>query len=320
MEQDTQINVTLIGAGTIGLSFAASHLGQPRNCTVTIYDTRADIRSYISETLPRYIDDLDKQGGVNGLFASGRLRIASTLQDAVAKANIVQEQGPENEPFKQALWPEVEKFAPHDCLFWSSTSGIPASKQAERMEKPERLLVVHPYNPPHIMPLLEVVPAPNTDQNLIEKAIDYWKILGKVPVVLAKECTGFVANRLAFALLREAIHLVNEGVVTVGQADLIVENSMGPRWAIAGPFKSYHMGGGAGGLEGLMKNIGGTMQACWDDLGNVNTHTGWESAVFQQTKDAYGEVEGTDLIQRDLLTKELLSVKKKALQDYKLKS
>ncbi|KAH8819248.1 hypothetical protein F5884DRAFT_760052 [Xylogone sp. PMI_703] len=204
MEQESQINVTLIGAGIIGLSFAASHLTQPRNCHVTIYDTRTDIQSYILETLPRYIDDLDKIGGISGLFTSGRLRIASTLQDAVEKANIVQEQGLENEPFKQALWLEVEKFAPGDCLFWSSTSGIPASKQAERMETPSRLLIIHPYNPPHIMPLLEIVPAPNTDPKLVTKAIDYWKTLGKVPVVLGKECTGFVANRLAFALLREA--------------------------------------------------------------------------------------------------------------------
>lgn len=161
------------------------------------------------------------------------------------------------------------------------------------------------------MPLLEIVPSPRTNPELVSKAVDYWKTLGKVPVVLKKECTGFVSNRLAFALLREAIHLVNEGVVSVDQVDAIVENSMGPRWAVAGPFKSYHMGGGAGGLEAFMKNIGGTVQACWDDSGNIDTSTGWEQAVFQQTKAAYGDVKALDFIQRDRLTKELLEIRKR---------
>lgn len=126
-----------------------------------------------------------------------------------------------------------------------------------------------------------------------------------MPVHIKKETTGFVANRLAFALLREAIHLVNEGVVDVSELDRIVETSMGPRWAVAGPFKSYHAGGGPAGLEGFFKNIGGTVQACWDDGGKVNVGDGWKEEVFRQARETYGTV---DVKERDRLTKRLLEV------------
>jgi 3-hydroxyacyl-CoA dehydrogenase len=127
------------------------------------------------------------------------------------------------------------------------------------MQSKSRLLVVHPFNPPHIMPLLEIVPSPSTDPALVQRTLEYWKHSGRVTVVLKKETVGFVANRLAFALLREAIHLVNEGVVSPHDIDQIVEESMGPRWMVAGPFKSYHAGGGAGGLSSFFDNIGGTI-------------------------------------------------------------
>lgn len=210
---------------------------------------------------PGYLSCSTQEETVGSLVASGRLNLANSTQAAVQNSNIVQEQGPENAAFKQAIWQEIETHAPPDCLFWSSSSGIPASIQSTRMRSPTRLLIVHPYNPPHIMPLLEIVPAPGADARLVERTLEYWKGMDRVPVVLTKECTGFVANRLAFALFREAVHLVREGVISAQELDELVENSMGPRWVVAGPFKSYHFGGGAAGIEGFMKNVGGTVQA-----------------------------------------------------------
>lgn len=171
------------------------------------------------------------------------------------------------------------------------------------MEDKSRLLVVHPYNPPHIMPLLELVPSPETSVDVIERTQQFWNVRGRVPIHLKKEITGFVANRLAFALLRESIHLVNEGVVSVSELDSIVESSMGPRWAVAGPFKSYHAGGGAGGLEGFFKNIGATVQDCWNDAGKPNVGEGWEERVFREAEKAYGVV---DTKERDRVTKRVL--------------
>ena len=153
------------------------------------------------------------------------------------------------------------------------------------------------------MPLLELVPSPVTQPDVVARTVEFWRGLGREPVVVNKEVPGFVANRLAFALLREAIHLVHTGVASTKDIDTTVQNSMGPRWAVAGPFKSYHAGGGQGGLEGFFKNIGGTVQDCWDDSGKVNVGDGWEEEVFRQTKETY---EVVDTGERDRLTRSVL--------------
>ena len=228
--------ITLIGAGTIGLSFCAFHLSYPP-VHITMHDPRPDLESYLARTLPSYL--ASSLPSVSDLFSSGVLRLETDLQSAVRDAGIVQEQGPENLAFKSSLWCQVEAFCPASCALWSSTSGIPASKQSAGMKEPARLLVVHPYNPPHIMPLLEIVPSPATwsdSPQLIDQTVAWFKARDRKPVVLKKECTGFVANRLAFALLREAIGLVDQGIVSVEELDDIVTASMGPRWAIRGPF------------------------------------------------------------------------------------
>ena len=297
--------ITLIGAGTIGLSFAALYRllsTESRPIEVTIYDTRHDIEDYVRSTLPKYC--LQQADRVSTWFSDGTLKISHDLASAVAVAHIVQEQGPENIAFKASVWPQIEDRCPPACLLWSSTSGIPASAQSKNMRDPTRLLVVHPYNPPHIMPLLEVVPSTVTKPELVTRTVQFWESLGREPVVIRKEVTGFVANRLAFALFREAIHLVNDGVASVEDIDKVVQTSMGPRWTIAGPFKSYHAGGGQGGLEAFFKNIGGTVQDCWDDSGKVDVGDGWEEQVFHQTKEAYGVV---DTAERDRRTMKVLS-------------
>lgn len=318
MSQSTPLNITLVGAGTIGLSFAALHLDHasrsgPNRLHLTIYDTRPDLESYVTKTLPTYIAlSFKKLPGRSPTSYSIRtdhddsphtISFNDDLKSAVSSASIVQEQGPESTSFKIAIWPEIESHCPSDALLWSSTSGIPASTQCANMKDPSRLVVVHPYNPPHIMPLLEIVPSPATDSRVINRTLEFWQNKGRTPIVLKKEAIGFIANRLAFALLREAIHLVNEGVASVRDIDDLMTSSMGPRWAVAGIFKSYHAGGGVGGLEGFFKNIGGTVQACWDDGGRVNVGEGWEDDVFRQTRQAYGEV---DLTERDVLTRRVL--------------
>ena len=308
MSQDNPLRITLIGAGTIGLSFAALHFEyanslEARRLQLTIHDSRPDIEEYILKTLPAYTDaELTKKpyvaGGYDvtledarGLPRSNILIIDDNLESAVSKASIIQEQGPENVAFKTGLWPMVEQHCPPDALLWSSTSGITASTQSADMKDRSRLIVAHPWNPPHVMPLIEVVPSPHTSPKVILRTMDFWRNMGKVPVHLQKETTGFVGNRLAFALLREAIHLVNEGVASVEDIDSIMENSLGPRWAISGPFKSYQAGGGEGGIEAFFKNVGGTVQACWDDTGKVNIGEGWEKNIYHQTKEAYGVVD-----------------------------
>ncbi|SMQ51684.1 unnamed protein product [Zymoseptoria tritici ST99CH_1A5] len=298
--------IALIGAGTIGLSFAALHLSKNPTCTITIYDTRPDLSSYVAQHLPSYLVDVDDHES-----CTRRLTFATSLEEAVRGANIVQEQGPENSAWKVQLWPQVEKFARKEALLWSSTSGIPASEQSAGMEDKTRLVVCHPYNPPHIMPLLEVVRSPSTSDTVVEQTLAYWRRLGRAPVVVRKECVGFVANRLAFALFREACSLVAQGVVGVEECDEIVRNSMGPRWAVAGPFKAYHAGGGEKGLRGFVEKegIGGTVEKCWrkseEDAreGNVWVGEEWQEEVCRLAEEAYGVV---DTRERDEKTRRVL--------------
>ncbi|KAK5114187.1 hypothetical protein LTR62_002757 [Meristemomyces frigidus] len=298
--------IAIIGSGTIGLSFASLHLLTHPLCTVSIFDTRPDLSSYVHKYLPGY---LGRTADADNIKYLDRLVIATTLKEAVESADIVQEQGPEALEFKLSIWPQIELYAPKTALFWSSTSGIPASKQTARMRDPSRLLVVHPFNPPHIMPVLELVPSPTTSQTVVDQTMSYWRALGRSPVLLRKECTGFVANRLAFALFREACSLVAQGVVSVEDLDELVTTSMGPRWAVAGPFKAYHAGGGEGGLTSFMEKIGGTVQGCWEQAEEDVVAQGivvggkWQAKVCKQADEAYGVV---DTAERDEKTKRVL--------------
>ena len=299
--QDADHHVVLIGAGTIGLSFAALHLNWLADPSqLTIHDTREDLADYVQKYLPGFLE-ADQQS------LPSKVRLSSTdttLADVLSEATIVQEQGPENAPFKKMIWKKIEQFAPKDALFWSSTSGIAASIQSQDMQDKSRLHVVHPFNPPHIMPLLEVVPSPDTKPELVERTLQFWRKRDRNPILIHKETIGFVANRLAFALLRESVHMVNEGVVSVEDLDNIVTTSMGPRWAINGPFKSYHAGGGPGGLRAWFSNIGGTVQECWDDAGKENFGEGdWADRISKQAEEVYGP---TNTEERDRITRAVL--------------
>ncbi|KAL4876066.1 hypothetical protein BJY04DRAFT_231993 [Aspergillus karnatakaensis] len=286
--------VTLIGLGLIGISFAALHLNR-ENTIVDVFDTRPDFEQYLIRTLPNFLASANSEPDlVATLISSGRLNIHSSLETACASATIIQEQGPENIAFKRSIWRKVESIAPASAHLWTSTSGISASAQQQDMQDKTRLLVVHPFNPPHIMPLLEIVPAPGTSPDRVEFAREYFSMPGSRhrPVVIRKEIPGFVGNRLAFALLREACYLVQEDVVTVKDLDTILMASLGPRWAGNGVFESYQQGGGEGGIEAFLDKLGGTMQEVWDGLGQVNVtgekEIGWKEKIIEQTDEAYG--------------------------------
>ncbi|GAD93896.1 3-hydroxyacyl-CoA dehyrogenase, putative [Paecilomyces variotii No. 5] len=339
-EKDGILRIAIIGAGTIGLSFTGLHLSHPANrdggrrVEIRIYDPRPELSAYVERMLPAYLstssaaDTLQTSSSSSDSKDTDRIALpppisnhtlilSPTLADAVSTAHIIQEQGPESISTKQSLWSEIESLALPNALFWSSTSGIPASVQSQAMRLPKRLLVVHPYNPPHIMPLLELVPAPGTDlegsDSDVQRTLEYWRRLGRDPVVLKEEVSGFVANRLAFALLREGVELVNRGVATPEEIDRVVEQSMGPRWAVRGPFWSYHAGGGEGGLKGILGNIGDTIQRCWDDAGKPDLkskgrESEWVGTLCEAVERSYGKLGKEDLKDRDDKTRRVLDV------------
>lgn len=250
--------VAVVGAGTIGLSWAALFAAHGHDVRVT--DPRPDLDEVVRAGVLELADVLP-----GDLLAS--ITTGPDVEAAVAGADVVQENGPERLELKQELFARIEAAAPPHALLLSSTSGLMPTDMGASMREPGRVVVGHPFNPPHVVPLVEVVPGAQTPPEAVEAAVAFYRSLGKVPVVLHKEIGGFVANRLQSAVFREAVHLVLSGVVTPEELDQVVTESVGVRWATAGPFESYHLGGGPAGIRHLLEHLGPGMVRRWKDLG-----------------------------------------------------
>jgi ketoreductase RED1 len=175
-------------------------------------------------------------------------------------------------------------------LLLSSTSGIKATAQAKNLTDPGRIVVGHPFNPPHLVPLVEVVPGEKTEQSTVDEVVAFYRALGKQPLVLRKEVPGFVANRLQAALFQECVHLVAEGVVAMDDLDAVVTNSIGLRWAAAGPFLTFHLGGGSGGLSHFLTHLGPGMEGMWERaLGHPKLDEATIEILLGELDAAYGD-------------------------------
>ena len=256
--------VAVIGAGTIGLSWAT--LFAAHGWRVRVQDPRPDLEEAVDAAVRQYASSVPG-GPYDPDDLLRRIEVVPDLETAVTGARVVQENGPERIDVKRALLARLEAVAPPDALVLSSTSGLMPSDLARDMAHPERLLVGHPFNPPHVVPLVEVVPGQRTSPEAVDAAVALYRSLGKRPVVIRQETPGFVANRLQSALFKESVHLVQSGVVTAEELDAIVTSSVGPRWATGGPFESFDLGGGPGGLRHMLEHLGPGMARRWRDLG-----------------------------------------------------
>ncbi|MFJ4191858.1 3-hydroxyacyl-CoA dehydrogenase family protein [Kitasatospora sp. NPDC089509] len=288
----------VIGGGVIGVSWAALFLA--RGLDVVISDPRPDIEELVRTGLDGIAPALAELGlptdRLTDRLTDG-LSFEPDLATAVAGVDVVQENGPERLDLKQGIWRTVEQAAPAHALLATSTSSIPASAIAEAMDQPERLIVGHPFNPPHLVPLVEVVPGERTAPAVVEQAKAFYAALGKQPQVLRKEIPGFVANRLQAALFRECVHLVSQGVVTEQELDEVVTSSIGLRWAVAGPFRTFHLGGGPGGLPQFIEHLGRGMEAgLWPALGNPSFDDATVALLTEEAREAFGE--GEDDVER----------------------
>jgi len=282
-------NVTVIGAGVIGASWVSLFLAN--GLKVVVQDPRAGVDAEVRAYIDRAAEALRALGLSEVLIASGheRLSFEPDLERAVAGADLIQENGPERIDFKRDLWSRIAAAAPKHALLLSSSSALPASAQARDMDAPERMLIGHPFNPPHIIPLVEVVPGAKTAPAAVNDAVAFYTALGKVPQVVRKEIGGFVANRLQAAIFRECISLVAKGVVTVDQLDSIVTHSVGLRWAVGGPFESFHLGGGDDGMRGFVRQFGPGLEARWRSMeGVVAFDEATSRTLFEQSDASFG--------------------------------
>ena len=294
----------VLGAGTIGLSWAA--LFAAHDMDVRVQDPRPDLQEQLDGALAQLAPLLGEGLG-------DRVSVAADLEAAVDGVDVVQENGPERLDLKQELWARVEAAAPASALLLSSTSGLMPSDMAARMREPGRLLVGHPFNPPHVVPLVEVVPGAQTPPEGAQAAADFYRSLGKVPVVLRKEIGGFVANRLQSALFRESVNLVLQGVVTPEELDRVVTESVGVRWATAGPFESYHLGGGPGGIRHLLEHLGPGMARRWKDLGQPELTPELVDQVSRDTEARFADAPyDVRTVQRDRVQLAVLAAREAA--------
>lgn len=258
--------VAIIGTGVIGASWAALFLAKGLDVVATDIspDAEGRLRAYIDEVWPA----LETLGLAAGASRS-RLVFTDDLKAAVSGVDLVQENGPERIDFKKVLYRQLDELLPADTLIASSSSGLTMSEIQSACERhPERCVIGHPFNPPHLIPLVEIVGGAKTSEDTIERVTAFYTALGKRTIRLNKEVPGHVANRLQAALWREVVHLVSEGVVNVADADTAVCWGPGLRWGVMGPNMLFHLGGGQGGIEHFFDQFTGPMTAWWSVLGS----------------------------------------------------
>jgi 3-hydroxyacyl-CoA dehydrogenase len=258
--------VAIIGTGTIGASWATLFLANGLHVTATDIAPGAEpaLRLYIDQAWPALV-----QLGLPANANKDNLRFTADIADAVADVDLVQENGPERLDFKIGLYEQLDRLLAADTPIVSSSSGLTMSQiQVGCKLHPERCVIGHPFNPPHLIPLVEIVGGKLTSEDTIARVTAFYAGLGKRTVRLNKEMPGHVANRLAAALFREIVHLVSEDVISVADADTAVCWGPGLRWGVMGPALLYHLGGGAGGIEHFFDQFTGPMHAWWAVLGN----------------------------------------------------
>lgn len=265
-------NVGILGVGVIGQSWA--RLFAEAGSRVVVFDPRPDIAEVA-----------EKFAAQTGL----QLEIAADLAELAQGAELIQENGPERVDWKQETFAELGEITGDGVILASSSSAIPASVIAKNVDDAvaARIIIGHPFNPPHEIPLVEVVGGERTSAQTVARAMEIYAAYGKTPIQLKKEIPGFAGNRLQWAIIREMIYLVQEGVIDAPDLDTLIEASLGIRWASVGPFKAFHLGGGDGGLQHIMDHILSTFEESVI-LGKPDMSPEATKVLCDQVNAAYG--------------------------------
>lgn len=274
--------VAVLGAGTIGASWTAYFVW--RGFHVRIVDPLVSTER-LNSAVGRHLVSLRKLGSP---VQEAGFTHAQNLEMASRGAEFVQECVAENLEAKQLLLAQVETFLDPSTVICSSTTALMPSEIQAACQHPERVLVGHPFNPPHLLPLVEVVAGQQTAFEVVEWALAFYRHIGKHPIRVNREVKGHIANRLTSALFREAVHLLVEGVASAEDVDAAITQGPGLRWALMGPFLIYHLAGGPGGIEGYLAHLGDSHPARWAQLGSPSLDESARNTVIQSVLEAYG--------------------------------
>ncbi|MFE2504698.1 3-hydroxyacyl-CoA dehydrogenase NAD-binding domain-containing protein [Streptomyces rubiginosohelvolus] len=255
--------VACVGAGVIGGGWAAHFLA--RGYDVTAWDPAPDAAVRLRRLIAAAWPALEQLGLADGA-SQDRLTVTATLEEAVAEAQFVQESAPEKLDLKRDLLARLDAAAPAGTVIASSTSGYPMTDMQTEAADPGRLVVGHPFNPPYLIPLVEVVGGERTDPAAVEWASRFYEVAGKSVITMDREVPGFIANRLQEALWREALHMVANGEATVAEIDASITEGPGLRWAVMGPMLTFALAGGEGGMAHMLDHFGPSLKSPWTRL------------------------------------------------------
>lgn len=298
-------HTSVLGAGVIGASWTALFLASGRSVAVFDPSPQAEstVKTYIEKSWP-VLEQL-------GLTTNGNpdnLTFHKHAADAVAGASFIQESVPEKIELKHSLYKEIESALHKDAVIASSASGLTLSEMQMGFADPAPLVLGHPFNPPHLIPLVEVMGNDQTGTGVVEKAEAFYKAVGKVTIRVNKEVPGHVANRLQAAVWREAIHMVNTGVASVEDVDTAMWAGPGLRWAVMGPTMLFHLGAGEGGLEEFCERYTPSFNRWWDDLGELHLNPEIASQLVDGVEKESDGVTAAELsVKRDAMLAAILS-------------
>jgi 3-hydroxyacyl-CoA dehydrogenase len=244
--------VAIVGTGLIGASWTAQYLASGFDVIATdpAPNAEANLRKSVDEAL-----ELLTAIGLASGASRDRLTFTTDMKEAVSKADFVQENVPERLVLKARVFAQMDEVAPPETILASSASGITMDGIQSGCQHPERCVIGHPFNPPHVIPLVEVVGGAKTSEAVIERAMEFYASIGKKPIRLRKAVPGHVGNRLQAALYREVLYLIQQGVLSVEDADVAVSYGPGLRWGVMGPNLQWHLAGGAGGIQQFVKQF-----------------------------------------------------------------
>jgi 3-hydroxyacyl-CoA dehydrogenase len=272
--------VAVIGCGTVGASWAALFLGH--GLDVAAYDPSPGAEDRLQSFVDHALDQLAELG----TREKGELRFSGDLTDVLGAADFVQENVPEDEALKRRMLADIDALTTEGVIVASSTSALLRSSIVAECKTPHRFIVAHPFNPPHLVPLVELV---GEDESIVQQAAEFYRTLGRRPVVLRREMPGHIANRLSSALYREAVYLVEQGVASVADIDAALCNGPGLRWAVMGPHMTYHLGGGPGGIEHYLSHLGPSQVRRWSSLGNPTLSSEVQMRIVEGVAEEAGD-------------------------------
>lgn len=256
--------VTVLGAGVIGSGWVATFLAA--GLRVRVFDPSMDVSSKVSDWVRAAWPRMEALGLVCAVADPATLTFHSSVRDAVTSADFVQESTPERIDAKKALFQVLDALVPTDVLIATSTSSLPVTQLQGPCTHPERFVLGHPFNPVHLMPLVEVGGGRGTDALAIEAAQAFYQTLGKECVRLHREAFGHIANRLTSAMFREAVSLVTEGYATVADVDRAIRFGPALKWAVQGQFSTFDINGGASGFEGFLHHFAPGIVKRWSSM------------------------------------------------------